>query len=39
MAFMSTRSGRSQVFTVDGDGRNLRQITREGNNTTPHWSQ
>lgn len=39
LAFMSTRSGRSQVFTVDGDGRNLRQITREGNNTTPHWSQ
>ena len=39
LAFMSTRQGRSQVFTVDRDGRNLRQITREGNNTTPHWSQ
>ena len=39
LAFMSTRSGRSQIFSVDGDGRNLRQITREGNNTTPHWSQ
>lgn len=39
MAFMSTRAGRSQIFTVDGDGRNLRQITRDGNNTTPHWSQ
>lgn len=39
MAFMSTRAGRSQIFTVDRDGRNLRQITRDGNNTTPHWSQ
>ena len=39
LAFMSTRQGRSQIFTVDRDGRNLRQITRDGNNTTPHWSQ
>lgn len=39
LAFMSTRQGRSQVFTVDRDGKNLRQITRDGNNTTPHWSQ
>jgi len=39
LAFMSTRAGRSQIFTVDRDGRNLRQITREGNNTTPNWSQ
>ena len=31
--------GRSQIFTVDRDGRNVRQITRDGNNTTPHWSQ
>jgi TolB protein len=39
LAFMSTRAGRSQIFTVDKDGRNLRQITKDGNNTTPHWSQ
>ena len=39
LAFMSTRQGRSQIFTVDRDGRNLRQITRDGNNTTPNWSQ
>ncbi|MBY0494265.1 MAG: hypothetical protein K2Y23_08610 [Cyanobacteria bacterium] len=39
LAFMSTRAGRSQIFTVDRDGRNLRQITREGNNQTPNWSQ
>jgi TolB protein len=39
MAFMSTRAGRSQIFTVDRDGRNLRQLTRDGNNSMPHWSQ
>jgi TolB protein len=39
LAFMSTRAGRSQIFTVDRDGRNLRQITRDGNNFTPNWSQ
>ena len=35
LAFMSTRAGRSQIFTVDRDGKNLRQLTRDGNNTTP----
>jgi TolB protein len=39
LAFTSTRSGRTQVFTVDRDGRNVRQITRDGNNFFPHWSQ
>ena len=39
LAFTSTRAGRTQVFTVDRDGRNVRQITREGNNQQPHWSQ
>jgi len=39
LAFMSTRAGRSQIFTVDRDGRNLRQVTKDGNNTTPNWSQ
>jgi TolB protein len=39
LAFMSTRAGRSQIFTVDRDGRNLRQLTKEGNNTMAHWSQ
>jgi len=39
MAFMSTRAGRSQIFTTDRDGRNIRQLTRDGNNTTPNWSQ
>ncbi len=39
LAFTSTRAGRTHVFTVDRDGRNVRQITREGNNQQPHWSQ
>ncbi|MEZ5285438.1 MAG: hypothetical protein R2712_11675 [Vicinamibacterales bacterium] len=38
LAFVSTRAGRSQIFTVDRDGRNLRQLTRDGNNYTPNWS-
>jgi TolB protein len=39
LAFMSTRAGRSQIFTTDRDGKNIRQLTRDGNNTTPNWSQ
>jgi TolB protein len=39
LAFSSTRSGRVQIFTVDRDGRNVRQITKDGNNWTPNWSQ
>jgi TolB protein len=39
MAFMSTRAGKSHIFTVDRDGRNIRQITKDGNNFTPNWSQ
>lgn len=39
LAFWSTRSGRAQIFTVDYDGKNIRQMTRDGNNQQPHWSQ
>jgi TolB protein len=39
VAFVSTRSGKSQIFTIDRDGNDLRQITREGNNKYPSWSQ
>ena len=39
LAFWSTRSGLAQIFTVDYDGANIRQITRDGNNQQPHWSQ
>jgi TolB protein len=39
LAFVSSRAGRTQIFTVDRDGRNVRQVTRDGNNSTPNWSQ
>jgi TolB protein len=39
LAFTSTRTGASQIFTVGRDGRNARQITRDGNNNTPAWSR
>jgi TolB protein len=39
LVFTSTRSGRAQIFTVGRDGRGVRQITRDGNNYTPNWSQ
>jgi TolB protein len=38
LAFTSTRSGGSQVFTIGRDGRAVRQITRTGNNQMPAWS-
>jgi TolB protein len=39
LAFTSTRAGRAQIFTIARDGKGVRQITREGNNRYPHWSQ
>jgi len=39
LAFMSNRTGRQQIWTVDRMGRNLRQITTVGNNTMPDWSR
>jgi TolB protein len=38
LAFMSTRNGKSQIFTVARDGRDLKQLTRAGNNQQPNWS-
>ncbi|MBI3050463.1 MAG: Tol-Pal system beta propeller repeat protein TolB [Acidobacteria bacterium] len=38
LAFTSTRTGRAQIFTIGRDGRGLRQITRDGSNHTPAWS-
>jgi TolB protein len=39
IAFTSTRNGKVQVYTIARDGNDLRQITREGNNKYPNWSQ
>jgi TolB protein len=38
LAFTSTRSGRAQIFTIARDGKDTRQVTREGNNRYPNWS-
>jgi TolB protein len=39
LAFTSTRTGRGvQVYTIGRDGRGLKQVTRDGNNYTPSWS-
>jgi TolB protein len=39
LAFTSTRSGKTQIFTMARDGKNLKQITRTGNNYYPDWSR
>lgn len=39
LAFMSTRSGKAQIFTIARDGKNLKQLTRSGNNYQPDWSK
>jgi TolB protein len=38
LAFSSTRGGRTQIYTIGRDGRGVRQITRDGNNQMPAWS-
>jgi TolB protein len=39
VVFTSTRSGKAQVFTMARDGKDVRQITRIGNNEKPDWSK
>jgi TolB protein len=39
IAFWSTRAGKAQVFTMTRDGRDIKQITRTGNNQHPDWSR
>jgi TolB protein len=39
VAFATTRWGRWQIAIVSYDGQHLRQITRQGSNTSPSWSQ
>jgi TolB protein len=38
VAFMSSRAGRYQIFTIGRDGRGIKQVTRDGSNFTPSWS-
>jgi TolB protein len=39
LAFVSTRGRGAQIYTIGRDGRGVRQVTRDGNNYTPSWSQ
>jgi TolB protein len=39
IAFSSDRSGIEQIYVIDRDGKNLRQITKTGRNRYPNWSQ
>ncbi len=38
IAFSSDRTGREQIYIIDRDGKNLRQITKTGRNRYPNWS-
>ena len=39
LAFVSSRAGKEQIFTIARDGKDLRQITRTGVNRYPNWSR
>jgi TolB protein len=39
IAFTSTRSGKKQIFTITRDGRDVRQLTKVGNNEQPDWAK
>lgn len=39
IVFQSTRSGSEQIWSMLADGTHQQQITREGKNTQPNWSQ
>jgi TolB protein len=38
LVFSSTRTGEPQIFTINRDGSNVRQLTFADRNTTPSWS-
>ena len=38
IAFMSTRAGKSQIFLMARDGKDVKQLTKAGNNKQPSWS-
>lgn len=39
IVFWSTRAGKKQIFTIARTGRDLKQMTRVGNNEQPDWSR
>jgi TolB protein len=39
IVFASTRSGRSQIYTMTADGKQVRPLTSAGENTTPVWGK
>jgi TolB protein len=38
LSFMSDRSGKLQIYTMTRDGRDVRQVTKNGENRLPSWS-
>jgi TolB protein len=39
IAFISTRAGKAQIYTMARDGKQLTKITSAGANTYPNWSR
>jgi TolB protein len=39
IAFVSDRTGRQQIYTIARDGTDLKQMTKDGANKYPSWSQ
>lgn len=39
LVFMSTRTGKSEIWSMLADGTHLRQLTSEGRNESPVWGQ
>jgi len=39
IVFTSTRAGKTQVFSMARDGKDVRQLTKTGNNEKPDWSR
>ncbi len=37
LVFASTRSGKSQIYTMLADGTQVKQLTKDGENLTPVW--
>jgi TolB protein len=37
IVYHSRRDGSTQIYSMDADGQNKRQLTRGGNHTQPVW--